>query len=370
MDYYGNSDGYEYGGVLWPIYLTSTFAPDNGPVFMRQIWEACIQNNPYNSKDYFEAITEVVAAAGGPDELAPVFADFTEARYFVGVDSDGEHIPGAASYAQCELTPAARFNTGHLPISGGPPAETKQPAPYGSNHIVLTLGGSYPYRLRVSFDGADETRWAVRVLLVGGGPTESLTVPLDGTSFSGSLDVDPAGRSKLVLMVANLATLGYTPNNKDWPGGQYTYRIEPIPPAPTLTALDPAEIEQGVMGVVAKLTGSGFVQGPEFAVTFDDPTLYVDGIISVADREVKLVIMVPAETTLGPKDLTVTNAGGEQAVGAGLLTVIAPRADAGTGGDGDGGGCGCASGRGPGPVAAVVLLALAVVLPRRGRRRR
>ena len=369
LDYnsYGSSDGYEYGGVLWPLYLTTTYAPDDGPIFMRKVWEACIQDDLYNSKDYFEAVAEVVAALGGPD-YETVFADFSEARYFVGVDSDEQHIPGARSYAQCEVTRAATFNTSALPITAGKPAAGKLPSPYGSNHVVLSLGGTYPYRLRVTFSGSDGTRWAARVLLVGGGDTASLPLTLDEQTQSGQLEVDPAGRSKLILMVANLALPGYSPNDKSWDPSDYVFRIEPVAPAPTLTALVPAVVEQDSIGVKMTLQGKGFVNGPDFGVDFDDPTIFVASVQSVTDTEVKFVMSLPpGETQPGPKTIIVTNVGGTQAQGPGLLTVIAPRQDAGTADVGGGGGCGCrTTGRSPSAQLAFLVLVLACARRRRG----
>jgi MYXO-CTERM domain-containing protein len=370
LDYsaYGNTDGYEYGGALFNVYLTSTYAPAAGPIFVRQVWEACIQNDPYNSKDYFEGVAETVHAAGGPSDLESVFADFSEARYFVGVDSDNAHIANARSFAQCEVTRAATFGTTSLPVTAGKPTADKRPSPYGSNHVVLNLGGSYAYRLRVGFDGADETRWAVRVLLVGNGATESLPIELDPDTQSGQIEVDPAGRSKVVLVVANLALPGYSPNDQAWDPSDYTFRFEPIAPAPTLTALVPAEVEQGALGVAMTLQGKGFLNGPEFAVAFDDPTLFVASVTSVADTEVKFVLSVPpGETQVGRKTIIVTNAGGQQAEGPDLLNVIAPRQDAGTPDDGGGGGgCGCKTAASS-PSARLALLLL-LVLPLRRRR--
>ena len=373
LDYnnYSQMDGYEYGGVLWPIYLTSAYAPQDGPVFMRRVWEACVQDDTTNSKDYFEAVKEVVAASGGPAALETVFADFSEARYFVGTDSDGAHIPAAASFATCEVTTVAHYGTASLPIVGAKPTTDKQPATYGANHVELTLGGNYTTRLRVSFDGADQTRWAARVLLVGGGATESLPLTLDATTQAGVLEVDPTGRTKLVLVIANLATPAYTPNDMHWPTADYSFSIEPVLVAPTLTALIPDDLEQGAVGVTMTLQGNGFVNGPDFAVGFDDPTLYVAWLASVTATEVKFVMTVPAETPLGPKTVIVTNSGGLQAEGPGFLTVIAPETDGGTdggGGGGSGGGCGCSSSSGPGPVAGVVLLLLALPFGRRRRR--
>lgn len=369
LDYnnYGSTDGYEYGGMLWPVYLTATYAPQNGPVFMRQAWEACVQNDHYNSKDYFEAVEEVVAAAGGPTHLEEVFADFSEARYFVGIDSDGQHIPGAGSFSRCEVAPALRFGTTSLPITDGKPTTDKQPAPYASNHILLTLAAGYQHVLRVSFDGSDETRWAARVLLIGNGDTESQSIPLDESTQSGQLEVDPSGRSKLVLMVANLALSGYSPNDHSWTPADYRFRVEPVPPAPTLVELVPAELEQNAYGVTMTLKGQGFVGGPDFGVTFDDPTIFVASVTSVTDTEVKFVMSLPpGETQPGPKTITVTNTGGKQAVGPDFLTVIPPKQDAGTGGDDGGSGCGCRTAA-PAPDALAALLALGLLLLRRRR---
>ena len=45
-----------------------------------------------------------------------------------------------------ELEIAATHGSAGLPLEGATPPTARRPAPYGSNHIVLTLGGSYTYR--------------------------------------------------------------------------------------------------------------------------------------------------------------------------------------------------------------------------------
>jgi hypothetical protein len=378
-------DGYEYGGALWAIYLAATYAPTAGPRLMSQIWEHSMQNDHENSKTYYDAISEVIAGLGGPD-FDTLFVDFSEARYFVGSKSDERHIPGASSLAGAELWAVTARKASSLPIENAVPKEDVRPAPYGSNHIVLTLGDGYSGKLRVFFDGAEDTRWATRVVLVGPNDTRSEPMTLDQATPQGTLEVDATGYGTLLFVVANLGLESYSPNDRVWPVSNYSYGIEPVLPPPTVTAAVPDTVVQGTDSAAVELHGTGFVNGMRFAVAFDDPLLQVLSVDSVTSDVIGVTLAVPGTTPVGPKSVTVTNRDGTQGAGTGVLTVVAatPGGDHGDGGpDGpdSGGGCGCVSAgrrdprRGSGkagdPAAALLLgLPLLGFALRRNRRAR
>ena len=89
-------DAYEYGGALLLWYLTDRFAPTDGAIFAREVWETAIQNGHSNEPDYFDAIGTVIAEREAGATFDGMFMDFSEARYFVASNDDGNQI-GRAS---------------------------------------------------------------------------------------------------------------------------------------------------------------------------------------------------------------------------------------------------------------------------------
>jgi MYXO-CTERM domain-containing protein len=332
------SDLYEYGGVLFSLFLTSAYAPQEGPVLMREFWEATMQTSGINEPDYFDAIPEVVARRGGPADLESIFADFTEARYFLGENDDGAHIPNARSYWDGEPAVSARHAAGSLPVTNGQPPRAKRPATYGANFVVLNLGTSFTQDLRVNFAAADTARWNVRAVLTGGSaPTQSVPVPLDPVDLTGSVVVQPQeGHRDLVIVVANLAKANYDPDRGSWPVSDYFYSLESLPRS-TVTRVTPQVLVRGTEGVNLQVEGTGFVAGDGFGVSFDDVALSVASVNDVQETSIGLTLAVPWAVTVGPKSITVHNANGSRTSGTNVLTVVDPP-DAGVTPDGAGGG--------------------------------
>jgi len=364
LDWFDQGGGYQYGGVLWNYFLAHAMNAADGPVMVRQIWEACMQDGFNNEPDYYDA-AETVAAARGLDatSMESLYTDFAEARYFVSSNDDGQHLERAAEFPSAEVAVVARHEAELLPVRAGSPSAGQLPEPYGANYIELSIPPGWTRPILVGFDGESSTRWAVRVLRVGKEQTTlGQTVSLDANN-DGTLTVDPSGFDKLVLVVANLGKEDYDPDDQYWPRGEYTYRLEAVVDPPVVEAIYPAAVTRGQQNLRVRLKGSGFVYGREFDIRFTDPLLQVDSIDSVSDTEVMFTLTVPASTNVGLHNVTVVNAGGSTVTREKLLAVVetlgAPDPLP------EPGGCQTADPR-PGPVSLLlVLLGLALVWRRR-----
>lgn len=357
LDYFDNGGGYQYGGVLWNYYLAHRMAPEgDGPVLVREIWEACMQTGWDNEPDYQDA-AEIVAGNRGLDatSIEALYTDFAEARYFVSSDDDGQHIERAGEFWHAELAPVARYDASVLPVRDVAPPPSEEPEPLGSNHIVVTVPSNWTRPIRVHLTLAQGTRWGARVVLAKEGrTTRSEEVPIDDQRGVGELTVQPEPGSTLLLVVANLGVEGYDPDQKRWPTSSYRYTIEPVVDPPVISGIYPGAVVRGQQGVRVRLTGSGFVYGDDFEVRFTDPQIEVAAVERVTDAEVIFQVIVPASTNLGLHGVTVVNAGGASATRARSFQVVdrlGPPSPA------PGGGCRVAGGgSAPLPVPALVVL--------------
>ena len=373
LDWFVRGEGYPYGGVVLNLYLADAFAgQEPGAVFIRRIWEASMQDDFQNSVSYFDGIEQAASARGTPVTMEQIFMDFSEARYFVSRQDDGAHIDGAGSWYNASLAVAAQHYVTGLPLGAeGQVAESRWPEQYGSNHVVINLPDGYDYPLRFQFDGGDAAadaagiRWAARVLKVGNyQPTVAEDMTLDASDFTGELLVSPDNHAQLILVVANLGAPDYHPDDTVRIPRSYRYDVIPEIPGPTITAVDPGELEAGQQDAVLTITGEGFVAGRDFRVTFNDPDLELVDLISVKDTEVYVRVTVPRLTTPGPKAITVTNHGGQSTTAYDLLVVTAPPVEKKPS-------CGCRTGReAGGPLAAVVFWLLVLAWRRRRSHRR
>jgi len=349
-----NSDLYEYGGVLLPLYLVGAYASSDGPVMLRQIWEACRQ--PWSSYDnvpsYYDAIAAVVEQRGGPSTIESIFVDFSEARFFVGENSDGRHIPNAQRLWGAEPTLTNHYTRSDLPIEQASPAYGEQPNPFGANFIQLDNLGERP--LRVDFDGGESARWEVRVALYGGSePTVTQVLTLDPETWQGGITVDPTGHTSALVVVANMGDGSYDPNSRRWTPATYTYGLREVPLTPTIDRIDPGVAELGGTGMLFTLYGSNFVDSAQFNVEFLDPRVRVTGLEVLASDQVQLKVDVDADAPLGPVGIKVSNDVGVEATADGLLEIVDPNAA-------DPGvlGCGCSTTRAGNNVALLALLGL------------
>jgi MYXO-CTERM domain-containing protein len=352
-----NSDLYEYGGGLFVWYLADTFAPEEPPQFVAQIWQNCVQNGLPNEPDYFDAIEETVAARGFDRTMEEILLDFSEARFFVGARDDGEHIDDAWKFNGAEVALAAHHYQSDLPLRSESPPAFATPASFGSNHILLDLPTSYDHPLTVRFDGDDDTRWAARLVFFGDGKaTESTPLELATETWDATVVIEPTGYESLLLVVANLGPQGYDPDTyqaNNWPLSNYTYGFEPMLDPPSDLVLEPAVVERGQQDVSFVLGGKGFVAGELFDLELVDPDIQVVSIDRVLSEDVSFRLTIPLLTELGPKDLIVTNSDGKQVTAPGILTVVEHGSIVPDGGLGSGdqimggGGCGCRSSGSP-----------------------
>ncbi|MBW2459592.1 MAG: IPT/TIG domain-containing protein [Deltaproteobacteria bacterium] len=316
----GSSDGYEYGGALWVVFLEHLYGA-NDPSWIRQIWEGSVQDGWLNEPDYFDALDGQLAEDGGLAEAVRVFAEY---RYFVGADDDGHHLPDAWQWGGAEVWRTASWTTSHLPlIDQGPTDVDTRPRPNGCNYVVLNVDGSTALPVRVSFGGSVGTPWHVAVLERGDdGATSSAPITIDDEGH-GELSVPLDGLDELVLVVCQLGSDGYDPDDHQWTGGAYHYSMQWDIPAPTVTAVSPSTIEQGAHGVEVTITGEGFVDHDDLDVVISGEKVAVLMTELVSDTELRLRLTVAPQAALGPRDLTVENPGGAAGIGAGLLTVVA-----------------------------------------------
>jgi MYXO-CTERM domain-containing protein len=352
------SDGYEYGGALLPLYLVGAYAPDDGPVMMRQIWQESRQ--PWSAQDndpsYYDGIAEVVAARGGPARMEDIFVDFSEARFFVGNNDDQAHIPQARRMWDAEPTVSQRHGASELPIVAASPSASQRPSPFGANYVRLDNLGEQP--LRVEFDGDDATRWEARVVLFGGGvPTASQTIALNAGTFDGGLTVTPAGHASALLVVANLGPEDYDPNSRRWTPSGYSYGVREVPAAPALERAEPGQLERGVDGQAVALVGIGFVASERFAVELQAEGVTVVSAEVEAHNVVRLIVDVDEDAALGPVAVRVVNDEESEAMADGLLEIVEPEVEL--------GGCECRGAAGGDEAGLLALLGLGLLCGRR-----
>jgi uncharacterized protein (TIGR03382 family) len=363
LDYFESGSGYPYGGVLWLHYLADKLAVADAGIFARELWEASMQDSDFiNEPDYFDAI-ETVAAAYGADatSMESLYADFAEARYFVGSQDDGQHITGADVF-DAEPAVGLRHSVEDLPVVERQPPSEQRPATFGTNYVRVDVTADWSWPVSVRFDGDDTSRWAVRVVLWGEGlTTVSETMTLDPVTRTGAVTVNPAGYDEILMVVANLGDESYDPDDSGYPLASYYYSLEPVLDPAVVTAIVPAAVKRGQQNLHMRLIGENFVYGPEFEVRFNDPMLQVVSIDSFSSSQVMFTLTVPAGASLGPYDVTLVNSGGQEATGEGLVTVVdeldtpdpGPKPK------------GCQTGAAPGPTSLLLVLLLLAALRRR-----
>jgi hypothetical protein len=338
------SDYYEYGGALWVHFLAYLYGNED-PRWVRQVWEGTVQNGSINEPDYFDSLDELLGADGGLIEAVKTFSEY---RFFVGMDDDGQHLPGAGSWWDSEVWRTATWSTYHLPIRDeGPADNATRPQPNGCNYIVLDLGNELDWPLRFYFRGNLDLSWHVYVMQIdASGLAESTVLSVDASGI-GQATMDADGLDRLVMVVCQRGGESYDPDHRAWTPGDYLYSIEYDIPAPTVTAVSPDRLAQGAHGVSLSITGSGFVEHEELTVAISGERVAVTFEEFVSSEELRVSVTVAPDAELGPRDVVVTNPGGSAGFGDGVLTLVTPDevVDAGPdGGTTTGGsqpGCGC-----------------------------
>jgi hypothetical protein len=355
----GDSDGYEYGGALFVLYLESQFGGLD-PAFARGIWEGTVQAGTQNEPDYQDVIDHQLAQQGG---LTEAVLGFAQARFFVGRDDDRQHLDGAASWAGAEVARTATFGIDDLPRRAERPADpATRPQPNGCNYVVLDVTRTPEFPLRFSFAGAPERRWNADLLQIAPpAPTTFVRLPLDATA-AGSAVVDAAGLERLVLVICQLGDAGYDPDSRSWVAADYTFAIEYAVPPPVVTAVSPGQLARGSHDSLLTVIGTGFVAHQELKVSTAVAGVTLELAKVVSPSELQVTAFASPTAPLGPFDIVVTNPGGAEGVGAGLLTIVAavPPTD----GEPRSGGGGCSLSAAPRGRLLFSLLALGLCLRR------
>ncbi len=340
------SDIYEYGGALW-VHFLATLYGNSDPRWVRQIWEGSVQEGPLNEPDYFDVLDEMLQAHGGLSEAVKTFSEY---RYFIGNDDDGQHLPGAGQWWDSEVWKTATLSTLQLPVRDAKPADhSTRPKPNGCNYIVLDVDSALDWPLRFAFRGEHSLQWYVHVLQVAAGQTTRSTALTVDASGMGQLSLDVNALDEAVLVVCQLGGEGYDPDQQLWTDGEYFYSIEYDIPAPTVTGVTPDRVAQGAHGMSLSIHGTGFVLHPELTVSLSGERVAVTFEELVSAEELRVSVTVAPNAELGPRSITVTNPGGAAGVGPGLLTVVDPSELPDAGPDGGtqpadpGPGCGCRS---------------------------
>lgn len=369
----GGNDYFPYGGALFVYWLDHTYG-GGARTFLRRVWEESVQDGYPNEPDYFDAIDTLTTEGGG---VVEVMRSFSEDRFFVGQSDDGQHLDGAADLEGAEVWVTDRLYASQLPaVDRGPESAQTEPQPNGCNYVVLELNETHDVPIRASFAGLSDVPWEVRVASVGTGIDTTLSdVPLDA-SHAGTLSVPVAGVDRLVLMICQRPDASYDPDARSWPAGDYRYGFELDVPPPTVTSVEPAQLEQGAHDVEIVVHGSGFVPSDELAVRASGTKVVLVLTSWTSDSELRARALATPDAELGPRDVIVTNPGGAEGIGSGLLTIMAPPTEEPTPqGDtsAEGSGCGCrVDGGAPGtrlPASAGLVLGL-LLARRRGLVRR
>ncbi len=328
------TDGYEYGGALWPLFLVHHYA-DGDPVWIRQVWEGAMQQGGLNEPDYFDAIDALLADGGGVPAAALAFA---RQRFFVGSRADGQHLPGAEQWGGAEVWLAAQWTHAQLPILDQASDPDTRPQPNGCNYVMLTTDASSELPVKFSFAGAPAVAWHVALsTLVDGAETAFETMELE--QAAGELSLPQQGVDEILMLICQATAASYDPDDKAWIGADYAYSIQLDIPPPQIDGVTPSQIAAGSVRVPVTIHGSGFVLGEGFEVALSGEQVAVEGAQLVSGDEVRAFVTVAPGAVLGPRDVTVINPGGAVATAAGALDVAAPDSPAEAGAASEG--CGC-----------------------------
>jgi MYXO-CTERM domain-containing protein len=352
----GPTDGYEYGGALWPLFLAHAYGGGD-PSFVRQIWEGTVQNGFDNEPDYFDAIEQHVP--GGIGAAARLFG---EHRFHVGMQDDGLHLPSAGEWQGAEPWVTADAFPNQLPILDQAPAlPDTLPQPNGCNYIRFTPEPASP-PVRFSFQGDPGADWHVAVLGHGEGESLAVDVAVDALG-AGVATIDASGLERLALMVCHASPPGYDPDDQAWQSAAYTYGIEYDVPTPLVSSITPPAIAVGTEGAAVVVTGTGFYGLPQLMVSGGLVNVY--GVELVSDTELHALVTVASDAALGGRDVTVTNPGGSSSTTPGVLSIVEAESTAPVDDVVGEEGCACRAAAGPKSAAWPWLVALAAGLVRR-----
>jgi hypothetical protein len=210
------------------------------------------------------------------------------------------------------------------------------------------------YPILFEFDGEEEKEWFVQIMGVESGKaTLYEEMILDEENF-GSVEMDVGLLNKLVMVVCHMGGEGYDPNiSNQWEGGDYEYSIYMIAPEPQVHEIIPSRVETGTQNLPVTILGEGFMGGDEMYVRIGGEGVAVSDVQFISTSQIEGRIVVAGRAELGVRDVYVSNPGGEEGKGEGLLEVVEnldEEVDGGSeeNGDNGNGGCNCSTGTKPG----------------------
>ena len=183
---------HEFGGVLWPQFLTERFSAG----LIRAIWERA---ETVQSVDAMEQSLQTIGSS-----LKAAFQEFTTWNVFTNIRANS-----TLAYEEGALFPLVTptDTTDGYPFSGPTAATSKLPSYLGANYLVFTPDASLPGGLQIDFTGLTG-EWGVSVVATSiTGPDTIITVPI--VSQRGTVDIfDWGDFNAIVLVVASLERSG------------------------------------------------------------------------------------------------------------------------------------------------------------------
>ena len=185
---------HEYGGSLWPIYLSDRY----GRSVIRSTWERA------ETASAIDAIDQALAGVGS--SLKSAFREFTGWNAFTNVRANP-----AQFHNEAVLWPLVTLkdSTGAYPFSGPTDNLNRLPQPLGANFILFKPNLLLPGGLKISFQGLTG-EWGVTVAASGGAGADTLiAMPL--TSQQGMVKLYNWGSyDTIILVVASMNRTGFT----------------------------------------------------------------------------------------------------------------------------------------------------------------
>ncbi|MBU1239021.1 hypothetical protein KKF84_00620 [Myxococcota bacterium] len=245
---------YIYDGFIWPLYLSATYG--EGPedaFFVRDIWEASMQEKGSNTVGYLKAIDNLLSELGS--SLEEAFLGFSTARYFV--DSNTNPYHSSMPYHEFISPPPPVINSFGIGTEYvySPPASLA-PKPYGVNYYILSNPDTCSYPMTIKLYTETSEKWALAVV-----PLEHDTILFQsGWQSPVTLEFDPSIGGDMLLMVMNLGSESFTVNSIPSLGTPYQLIVAPTNPLPEVTMVTPDTISQGEE-LTLIIRGTGFVEG-------------------------------------------------------------------------------------------------------------
>jgi MYXO-CTERM domain-containing protein len=309
----GGSDGYEYGGALWPLFLVHHYG-DGDPAWLVDVWKRTVQVGTVNEPDYFDAIDAMLAAEGGTAEAVKRLSRF---RFFVGAFDDGKHLPFAGDWTGAEVATQRTVSPAQLPLYDARPDQSTGPQPNGCNYVELDPEASLDFPVAFTFRGGPAALWDVSVLKLDASST-AIQMPL--TDGKGELSIEVDGLERVMLVICHVMPPGYDPDDRLWEPADYSYDLEYQTPVPHVDAIEPAELAAGARQTITVI-GGGFLDHALLEVAASGKDVKTEQITFVSSEELRVVLEVAPDAELGPRNLVVRNPGGAATTAREGLTI-------------------------------------------------